>query len=178
MIVRAGVACTLFPSFKKGIVDTSLVAMIRRGKAPRLGQWSLPGGRVEWGEALAEGAKREVMEEISLSAASITVQLIQPSVYSFATTDAIHINENFHYIIAHVLAFVDCGDSVTPIPLRAGDDAVDATWVRVNDDDNKISESPPYPTLSSLNAGSQVMSVIKLAQLLVKSRIPDNQQLT
>ena len=49
MIVRCGVACTIFPRFASGVIDNNLVAMIRRGKAPRLGQWSLPGGKVEWG---------------------------------------------------------------------------------------------------------------------------------
>ena len=39
------------------------VLLIRRGKAPRLGQWSIPGGHVEWGETAAEAAVREVLEE-------------------------------------------------------------------------------------------------------------------
>lgn len=39
------------------------VLLIQRGKAPRLGQWSIPGGRIEWGETPAEAAVRETAEE-------------------------------------------------------------------------------------------------------------------
>ena len=37
--------------------------LIRRGTPPGLGQWSLPGGRVEPGETMAEAVVREVAEE-------------------------------------------------------------------------------------------------------------------
>lgn len=39
------------------------VLLIRRGKPPRLGEWSLPGGRIEWGERAADAALRELKEE-------------------------------------------------------------------------------------------------------------------
>lgn len=37
--------------------------MIRRGKSPMRGRWSLPGGRQEIGETVREAAVREVREE-------------------------------------------------------------------------------------------------------------------
>ncbi|GAB4064792.1 NUDIX hydrolase [Ancylobacter sonchi] len=43
------------------------VLLARRGAAPLRGLWSLPGGRVEPGETLAEGAAREVMEEVGVA---------------------------------------------------------------------------------------------------------------
>ena len=35
------------------------VLLIRRGTPPRLNQWSLPGGRLEWGETTMDAALRE-----------------------------------------------------------------------------------------------------------------------
>ena len=40
--------------------------MIKRGKPPRAGQWSLPGGAQLLGETLAEAAAREVREETGI----------------------------------------------------------------------------------------------------------------
>ena len=40
--------------------------MIRRGHGPAAGEWSVPGGRVERGELLAEAVVREVREETGL----------------------------------------------------------------------------------------------------------------
>jgi 8-oxo-dGTP diphosphatase len=39
------------------------VLMIRRGREPRIGQWSIPGGKQELGETWRETAAREVLEE-------------------------------------------------------------------------------------------------------------------
>jgi 8-oxo-dGTP diphosphatase len=40
--------------------------LIRRGQEPSRGLWSVPGGRVEPGESLAEAVEREVLEETGL----------------------------------------------------------------------------------------------------------------
>lgn len=44
------------------------VLLIRRGKPPRMGEWSLPGGRIEWGETAAAAALRELREETGVEA--------------------------------------------------------------------------------------------------------------
>lgn len=44
------------------------VLLIRRAKPPRQGEWSLPGGRLEWGETLHEAALRELREETGIEA--------------------------------------------------------------------------------------------------------------
>jgi 8-oxo-dGTP diphosphatase len=42
------------------------VLLVQRGKAPRRGEWSIPGGAHEVGETVREAAVREVMEETGL----------------------------------------------------------------------------------------------------------------
>ena len=58
------------------------VLLIRRGKPPRLGEWSLPGGRIEWGERAAQAALRELREETGVEAELLglldVVDLIEP----------------------------------------------------------------------------------------------------
>ncbi|GAM98760.1 nudix hydrolase [alpha proteobacterium U9-1i] len=44
------------------------VLLIRRGKPPRDGEWSLPGGRIEWGERAEDAALRELKEETGCEA--------------------------------------------------------------------------------------------------------------
>ena len=44
------------------------VLLIKRGKAPRLGEWSIPGGRQEMGETIAQAALRELAEETGVAA--------------------------------------------------------------------------------------------------------------
>jgi mutator protein MutT len=47
-------------------VDDGRLLMVRRGNPPAVGDWSVPGGRVEAGETLAEAVVREVAEETGL----------------------------------------------------------------------------------------------------------------
>lgn len=44
------------------------VLLVRRGKAPYRGFWSLPGGLIEAGETAEAAAAREVMEETAIAA--------------------------------------------------------------------------------------------------------------
>ncbi|MGB0571260.1 MAG: NUDIX hydrolase [Alphaproteobacteria bacterium] len=45
------------------VLRDNRVLMIRRGREPRMGQWSIPGGKQEVGETWRETAIREVREE-------------------------------------------------------------------------------------------------------------------
>ncbi len=94
------------------------IALIRRGKPPRLDEWSIPGGAVEVGETWREAARREVREECG-----IVVEIGD-------VLDAIDIIERdpdgrvrYHYAIVDYMATHLQGD------LSATSDASDARWV-------------------------------------------------
>jgi 8-oxo-dGTP diphosphatase len=57
-VAAAGVVC----------LRGSEVLLIRRGTPPRLGEWSLPGGRIEPGERAVDAALRELREETGVEA--------------------------------------------------------------------------------------------------------------
>jgi 8-oxo-dGTP diphosphatase len=99
------------------IVDQGRVLLVRRGREPLKGQWSLPGGLVEVGESLHAAVVREVEEETGLR--------VQP-VELVELLDRIHRagqSVRFHYVIADYLC------SVTGGILKAASDADDVRWV-------------------------------------------------
>jgi len=94
--------------------DDGSLLLVRRGKAPALGRWSLPGGRVEWAEVLSEALRREVAEETGLEVAPGGLA---------GLVERIHPDEGFHYVI------LDYYVAVTGGTLRPGSDVTDARWV-------------------------------------------------
>ena len=49
------------------VIRQNRAVLIRRGSEPLKGEWSIPGGRLEVGETIAEGVARELLEETGLS---------------------------------------------------------------------------------------------------------------
>lgn len=102
------------------VLHDSDILLIRRGREPLLGAWSLPGGALELGETTAEGIVREVFEETGVR--------VQP-VEIIATVDRIVRDEQqrirFHYVLVEWLCIAEM-ESSAPI---CGDDAVEARWV-------------------------------------------------
>jgi 8-oxo-dGTP diphosphatase len=48
------------------IIEGDRVVLVKRGHAPLIGEWSIPGGMLEVGETLRQAAVREVLEETGL----------------------------------------------------------------------------------------------------------------
>jgi 8-oxo-dGTP diphosphatase len=89
------------------------VLLVQRGRPPRAGSWSLPGGRVEPGETLAHAVAREVAEETAVRA-DVVCDLGVVEVRAEGYAYRIH---------EHLLRARDGSP-----PPRAGDDAADARW--------------------------------------------------
>jgi len=49
------------------------ILLVKRGSKPCAGCWAVPGGRVEYGEPLAEAVKRELLEETNVVAEPLGV---------------------------------------------------------------------------------------------------------
>jgi 8-oxo-dGTP diphosphatase len=94
------------------IVDDDRLLLIRRGHGPAAGQWSLPGGRVEFGETMAEALVREVHEETRLE---VVVGNYIGHVEIFG--------DDAHYVVHDFYATAFDPDAVV-----AGDDAAEAVW--------------------------------------------------
>lgn len=98
------------------VVEKGRVLLVRRGREPLKGQWSIPGGLLEIGESLKAGVAREVLEETGLVVE--TVELIE-------LLERIHREDDrvrYHYVIADYLCRVSGGD------LLAGSDADEVRW--------------------------------------------------
>jgi 8-oxo-dGTP diphosphatase len=90
------------------------VLLIRRGKAPLKGEWSIPGGRMEMGEGAAQGALRELKEETGVEAELLGL---------------IDVVDHFHDGGQAVL--IDYAARWTGGEPMAGDDAAEAAFVSI-----------------------------------------------
>ena len=98
------------------------VLLIRRGKPPREGQWSLPGGRQRLGERVADAAAREVAEEAGIQ---IDVGGLVDVVDSITRDTAGAVQ--YHYTLVDVVAEWRGGEAI------AGHDAAEIAWADPND---------------------------------------------
>ena len=111
------------------------VLLIRRGAPPLAGAWSLPGGRIEWGERVEAAALRELREETG-----VTAQLTG----LLAVVDGLF-GEDRHYVLIDYAARWVAGEP------KAGDDAAAAAF-------------HPLAHIDRLGLWDETVRVIRLAQ--------------
>jgi len=98
-------------------VTEERLLLVRRGHGPAAGTWSVPGGRVEAGETLAEAVLRELTEETALEG-------VCDGLIGWVE----RMGPDHHYVI------LDFGVTILePANPQAGDDAVEAEWVPLDE---------------------------------------------
>ncbi len=99
------------------IIERDRVVLVKRGHAPLLGEWSIPGGVLEVGETLREAVVREAKEETGL--------VVTPGellgVYDRLIRDG-EGRARYHYVLIDFLCRQVSGG------LLAADDAADVQW--------------------------------------------------
>ena len=100
------------------LVRDDQILLVRRGRGPAQGHWTVPGGRVEAGETLHEAVVRETFEETAL-------EVVVDRFLGWVE----RIDEGFHFVILDFAVAV-----LDPVqPVVAGDDAAEARWVALAD---------------------------------------------
>jgi ADP-ribose pyrophosphatase YjhB (NUDIX family) len=111
--------------------------IVQRAQQPNAGRWGFPGGVLELGETVAEGAMRELLEETGVVA--------EPAGW-LNVHDAISRDDEgrvqFHYTLIAMRGVWQSGEGV------AADDAAACAWV--SRDDIVAGKYPTFPTLLPL----------------------------
>jgi len=98
------------------IVEDKRIVLIKRGKAPLLGEWSIPGGLLELGETTRKAAEREALEETGLVVRATELLGVFDRIVPEGERTL------YHYVLVDFLCEVVSGE------LKASGDAADARW--------------------------------------------------
>ncbi len=124
------------------VLHDNRVLLVKRGRPPGVGKWSLPGGLVNLGETTREAVAREVREECGVA---VRVTGVAGMVERVIRDEAGRIR--YHYVLVDYLAFPD-GTRIVP-----GSDAADAQWIEID-------------RLAELDTTDGLLDMIRRAQAL------------
>jgi 8-oxo-dGTP diphosphatase len=117
------------------VVRDGCALLVQRSREPLRGLWSLPGGRIEWGETLHEAALRELAEETAVEA---DIRMLLDSVDVIQRDQAGAVQ--YHYVLTTFGAVWRAGEA------RAGSDAAAVCWAASSD----LDDLPMTPGTSQL----------------------------
>jgi ADP-ribose pyrophosphatase YjhB (NUDIX family) len=121
------------------IAEKDRVVLVKRGQAPLLGEWSIPGGLLAVGETLRQGAEREALEETGLVVRA--TELL--GVFERIVPDD-EKRMRYHYVLIDFLCERISGE------LMASGDAAEAQWFLK---DELSSVSLPHDTAEVIRLG-------------------------
>jgi ADP-ribose pyrophosphatase YjhB (NUDIX family) len=119
------------------------VLLVRRGKPPNIGSWTLPGGAQEVGETAEEAARRELLEETGICVGKLHFAAHVDNIRRDASGRV-----QFHYTILDFAAAWESGEPV------AATDVSEALWV-------------PLDRLEEYRLWSEAYRVIAIARAVV-----------
>ena len=123
------------------VLKDEQVLLVRRGKPPEAGRWSLPGGRQRLGEEVRETARREVREEAGIDVDILGLLEVVDSIHRDGQ-DAVE----YHYTLIDFVAAWRSGDAA------AGGDAAGVVWADLD-------------ALKEYNLWTETLRVIRLARM-------------
>lgn len=107
------------------IVDSGRALLVRRNTEPLKGEWSVPGGVLELGEKLRDGAAREALEETGLHVEVGEVLDVFDSIFPDPDGRA-----QYHFVLIDYLCRPISGEA------RAASDVSDVKWVTLGELDS------------------------------------------
>ncbi|HLH05839.1 MAG TPA: NUDIX hydrolase [Terriglobales bacterium] len=100
------------------ILHEGRALIVQRGKPPRQGEWTVPGGMLEIGETLRSGVQREVLEETGLVVTAGEVLDVFDSIHRDPEG-----RTQYHYVLVDFLCTWVSGE------LQAASDVAQARWI-------------------------------------------------
>jgi 8-oxo-dGTP diphosphatase len=110
------------------VIHRNRVLLIKRGTEPLKDRWSIPGGMLELGEALAEGVRRELREETGLDVEPLEViavfdRILRDTSRRGAWSLQGRGRVRYHFVIVDYVCRLKGGK------LAPASDVLDARWV-------------------------------------------------